>query len=157
MMFRSLGFDVGEDVLAEYFYERGIYYPEDGSIMYLLDDGINDFAEEHGIPVRASEFRFDGVDDLRAMLDQGVRPTVAADSAELYEGGDSLLQDLAQKFGFIPGNGHAVQVVDVHDTPDGAVVVINDPWEGPGIAIPADRFMAATEDFGNFGVAMKAA
>jgi len=152
MMFSSLGLDVGEDVLAEFMQEEGTYHPIFGIDVYALDDSINRFAEATGLSIEAHEIVGFDTEQLQQMLDNGVRPLVAVDATELYGGDDSLLKEL---FG-IPDSGHAVQVTAIEHTPEGSVVVVNDPgrMDGAGLRVPAERFLEAADDYDNTAVAL---
>jgi hypothetical protein len=148
MMFRSLGLDPGEDVIADVFEEMGIYDPAWGTDPYLIDDVINELAEHADLDVQATEISGFDEEDLSELLDAGVRPLVGVDSGELYD--DDYVP---------PDTGHAVQVTGLIESPEGDFVVINDPGfpEGAGQTIPLNRFMAAADDFGFSAVSLTVA
>jgi len=135
MMFRSLGFDPGEDKIAELFNDMGIYDPAYGTNLYLIDEAINTIADYADININAAEIDGFTEETLSNLLDDGVRPLVGVDASELYD--DLWIP---------PDSGHAVQVTKI--TKD--FVTINDPGfeEGAGQKIPLHKFMNAAADFG---------
>jgi len=94
MMFRSMGIDIGEDLLAEEFLEQGIYNVDSGTLVSAIDDVINGFAAENGIDAQAVSLRANTVEEFEAILDSGVRPLVAVDAYELtYNDEDRMLNN----------------------------------------------------------------
>ena len=148
MMFRSLGLDPGEDVIADVFEEMGIYDPAHGTDPYLIDDVINELAERADLDIQATEISGFDEETLAELLDAGMRPLVGVDAGELYD-------DLC----IPPDSGHAVQVIGLKESPEGDFVVINDPGfeGGAGQEIPLSRFMAAADDFGFSAVSLTVA
>jgi hypothetical protein len=152
MMFRSLGFDPGESLIAEIFEEEGIYDPAEGTDPTNMLDAIRAVADHQGIDIQATEIRGFTEETLRNMLDEGVRPLIAVDAHELYGGSELTLNEI---HGY-PDSGHAVQAIQIIDL-DEDVVVINDPDPhlGPGQRIPLHRFMKAANDFDFTAVSIK--
>jgi hypothetical protein len=150
-MFRSVGFDPGEDTIAEAFKSFGIYNPAFGTSHMLIDDAINIIASTQGIDVQASDFSGVSVEKLENMLGKGIRPLIAVDAAELYTGdAERLLNDI----GLLPDAPHAVQLIDIEHGSDGDFAVLNDPATGAGQKIPLSVLSDAAADFGFSGVAM---
>ena len=153
MMFKSMGMDVGEGLVADIFEELDVYDPIQGSKVDYIDDAINIMAATGGLDIQAETMTGLDVDDLDNLLQHGVRPLIAVDGAELYSGaGGRLLNDL----GLLPDAPHAVQLIGIERTPEGDFAVINDPGfpGGAGQRIPMDAFTDAWEDSGNTCVAM---
>jgi|GEM_PF-1562574 len=152
MMFRSVGLDIGEDSIAEVFEQANIYDPAIGTNPHEIDDVINAMARANDLDLHAEEFRGFTPDSLEEMLEQGIRPLIAVDSAELHDSGRQMLNEL----GIIPQAGHAVQLIGIERGEDGDYVVINDPGfpEGAGYKVPMERFRGAAEDYGFLGVAV---
>ena len=153
MMFRSMGFDIGEDLLAEEFLEQGIYNVDSGTLVSAIDDVINVFAAENGIDAQAVSLRANTVEEFEAILDSGVRPLVAVDAYELtYNDEDRMLNNC----GLTPEAGHAVQLTGIEHTSQGSFAVLNDPGHssGAGFKIPLDAFLDASADFGGTCVAV---
>ena len=138
MMFRSLGLDPGESVIADIFENMGIYDPDSGTDPLLINEAINDIADQENINIQANEINGFTEESLIEMLDKDIRPLVGVDVSELYD-----------DFWIPPDSGHAVQVTGIINSPDGDYVVINDPGfeDGAGQKIPLERFMNAAEDF----------
>jgi hypothetical protein len=156
MMFGSLGFEVSEEFLSDYLQADRCYDPMLGTDVHSLDDSINRLADTAGWPVTATEVNGFDTDRLRSMLDEGIRPLIVVDAAELYGGPDALLNQL----GVIPDCCHAVQLTAIEHGPDGSHVVLNDPgrWEdGAGFRVSLDGFNSATDDYGNTAIALKVA
>ena len=153
MMFRSMGIDVGEDLLAREFLEQGIYDVDAGTNVHAVDDVINAFAAENEIDVQALTLHASTVEEFEAILDSGVKPLVAVDSYELtYNDEDRLLSNC----GLIPTAGHAVQLTGIEHTSQGSFAILNDPdpSHGAGFKIPLDAFLDASADFGGTCVAV---
>ena len=153
MMFRSMGIDVGEDLLAREFLEQGIYDVDAGTKVHAVDDVINAFAADNGIDVQAVTLHANTVEEFEAILDSGVRPLVAVDAWELtYNDEDRILSNC----GLIPTAGHAVQLTGIEHTSQGSFAVLNDPGHshGAGFKIPLDAFLDASADFGGVCVAV---
>ena len=153
MMFKSMGLDMGEDVIANTLQNYGVYDPTEGSRIDILDNAINMMAETIGLDIEAHTLSGADVEDLESMLENGVRPLIAVDGAELYSGaGERALNDL----GILPDAPHAVQLIGIEHTPEGDFAVINDPGypDGAGARIPMDTFNDAWADTGNSCVAM---
>ena len=153
MMFRSMGIDIGEDLLASEFLEQGIYDVDAGTNVHAVDDVINAFAMENGIDVEAVTLHANTVEEFEAILDSGVKPLVAVDTFELtYNDQDRLLSN----YGLIPTAGHAVQLTGIEHTSQGSFAILNDPdpSHGAGFKIPLDAFMDASADFSGICVAV---
>ena len=150
MMFRSIGLDPGEPLLAHVFEELGVYDPAQGSAPHLIDDAINAVASEMGIEQRATEFSGFSLETLKDLLDAGVRPLIAVDASELVDPLTTTLNEL----GLVPDSGHAVQLTGLIESDQGTTVVLNDPDKGAGIEVPIEMFLDAAEDFGFSGVAL---
>ena len=69
MMFRSLGLDPGEDVIADVFEEMGIYDPAYGTDPYLIDDVINELADYADLDIEATEISGFDEGDLAELLE----------------------------------------------------------------------------------------
>jgi len=152
MVFRSVGIESTEAEIAKVFSDCGIYDPMRGTSPDMIDDVINAWAERSGADIRAVQIdNFDAA-SLQEMLDNGIRPLVGVDAAELYPGGDQSILDL---FGY-PDAGHAVQVTGIIHSPEGNFVVINDPAfpAGAGQRIPMEQFMDAAADCGYQAIAV---
>ena len=136
MMFNSLGFDIGEDLLADYFKETGIYDYSLGTNPYAIDDVINDLATMTNADFHATEIHELNEVTLKNELDAGHPLLVAIDASEIYDYSP-------------PGSGHAVQVTGIIETSGEKVVIINDPGfaEGAGYQVPWDDFMSAAAPF----------
>ena len=140
MIFRSMGLDIGENLIADIFQANGIYDPASGANPDLIDDTINAIAHHGNLPLSSNQIDGFTEDTLRELLDNQIRPLVAVDSNELYS--EEGLFDF-----FDPVySGHAVQVTGY----DGEYVYVNDPGfaGGAGQQIPVDKFMRAADDFG---------
>ncbi len=145
------GQDFSEDELRQEAIDNGWYTPGGGTPM----DCMGNLLEAHGIDVeRKDSCTFE---DLAEQLDQGQNVIVALDSDEIWnpEGFDTddLLSDLVG----MPGQdaNHAVQVIGIDNSdPDNPMVILNDPGhpEGQGITVPAEQFIDAWEDSGQYMV-----
>lgn len=146
MMFRALGYDPGEDLIAEIFHDLGVYDPGFGTYPDLIDEVINALAQTGDLHIQAMEINGFNEYDLEKLLGDGIRPLVAVDAYELYGNGQITINDILD----IPDAGHAVQVTGFIRSAEGNCVMINDPGFEGGAAqkIPVDRFMEAAEDFG---------
>jgi len=145
MMFRSLGLDIGEDVLAVDFANKGAYDPYQGTNTSAIDDVINSFAHEHGLDASAVSAHARSTDDFEKFLDAGFKPMVIVDSAEACPiPGSALLNES----GLIPDSCHAVMLTGIEHTEGGSFAVLNDPGYGAAIRIPLDTFLGAAEDYG---------
>jgi len=88
---------------------------------------------------------------MEAMLDNGIKPLIAVDGAELYAGaGERCLNDM----GLLPDAPHAIHLTGIEHTADGDFAVLNDPASGAGLRVPLATFVDAADDFGFSGVAM---
>jgi hypothetical protein len=152
MMFRTMGLDVDESVIAAIFESRDIYHPEFGTDPSMIDDVINEMAIRADLDFHAVEVIGFTPENLQDMLNAGVRPLVGVDSSELYDDGNRLLNEM----GLIPDIGHAVLVTGIIHNEEGDFVIINDPGspQGAGQIVPMERFMNASEDFGHTAVAV---
>ena len=153
MMFKSMGLEPGEGLIADIFENFGVYDPMQGSNVDIIDDAINIMAATCGLDAQAETLTGLEVDDLENLLHHGVRPMMAVDGAELYsDAGGRMLNDL----GLLPDAPHAVQLIGIEHTPEGDFAVLNDPGfpEGAGARIPMDAFKDAWADSGNRCVAM---
>jgi hypothetical protein len=146
MLFRSLGVDVGESVIAEFFNGMGIYDPAFGTKTYLIDDTLNFVAEIANLDIRAFEATGFDTNDLSEMLDKNIRPLICVDAYELYGDSELTLNELF----LIPDAGHAVQLTGIVHTPENSFAYINDPGipDGAGQKIALDKFMNAAADYG---------
>jgi hypothetical protein len=153
MLFRSMGIDVGEDLLAREFLEQGIYNVDSGTLVSSIDDVINMFAAENGIDAQAVSLHASTVEEFEAILDSGVRPLVAVDAYELTCNDE---ERLLNNYGFTPTAGHAVQLTGIEHSSQGSFAVLNDPGHsnGAGFKIPLDAFLDAATDFGGACVAV---
>ena len=142
------GQEFDEAALAEEAGQNGWYEPGGGTPMYHMDSLL----EAHGV---ATETHFGGtVDQIAEELESGNKVMIAVDSSEVWEPGtDPLLDDLTDP---MPGQGadHAVEVTGIVDTPDGRMVVLNDPGhpDGRGSMVPVEEFEAAWADSDSFMV-----
>jgi hypothetical protein len=150
MVLESLtGTDFSEDSLAAEAEANGWYQPGAGTPLYHMDSLL----EAHGVP---TETHFGAsLDDVAGALDRGEKVIVSLDSDEIWSaGGDPVLEDLVGDP--IPGQGanHAVEVTGIVDSPDGPMVVLNDPGhpDGAGAMIPVAQFQGAWDDSGAFAV-----
>ncbi|ABW68740.1 hypothetical protein [Desulfosudis oleivorans] len=145
-LFRSLGFDPGEDLLSDIFQDYGIYHPDSGTTPSLIDDALNDLNQRMDLPFSAQEINNFTEDSLKEMLQQGSRPLIAIDAHNLYP--------------FTPpGSGHAVQLTSIIAENGQSFAVINDPGfdEGAGIMFPLETFMEAAQPFSNMAIVLTAA
>ncbi len=145
MIFKSLGYDFGEDVLSEAFESLGAYAPSTGTHLHMVADTVNTLAEHAGLPLSASEVHGFTVDQLKSMLNSGDRLLVGVDSYELYRESGLTMAELSN----YPDCGHAVQLTGILGPDDECFAVINDPGlpNGEGMTIPMKRFMDAAADF----------
>lgn len=146
MLFHSIGIDFGESNIADEFQHFQIYDPASGTDVDHIDDVVNLMCMQHGIDAHACEFRCESLDDLKSILDKGIRPLIAVDAADYVDNSSHLLHEL----GIIPGSPHAVQLIGIENDS----VVINDPGLGSGIRIPSSVFQEARADMGFKGVAL---
>jgi hypothetical protein len=146
MLFRSLGLDVGESLIAGVFGEMGIYDPAFGTDPYLIDDTLNFILENSSLDIRATETSGFNVNELSKLLDNNIRPLICVDSYELYGNSELTLNELS----LIPDAGHAVQLTGIIHTSDHSYAIINDPGipEGAGQKIDLSKFMDAAADYG---------
>ena len=146
MLFRSIGFDPGEDLIAEIFTEYGIYHPASGTYPDQIDEVVNAISKSAGLDIEATEINGFDIENLQRLLDNGVRPLVGVDAYELHADGLSIIKEILE----IPGAGHAVQVTGIIRSTNGDFVMINDPGfeGGADQKIPIERFMNAAGDFG---------
>lgn len=154
MILDGYGLDFSEADIAKVFTDAGIYDPEQGTAPKEIDETLNALFEKQGIALEAKEVEGWRVEDLQEMLDRGVKPLIALDSAETWPGNET---ETMNEFNGIPDAGHAVQLIDIEDGPDGKVVVLNDPAapEGQGMKVPMATFLDACEDFGNLAIAVE--
>lgn len=136
--------------------EQGWYVPGGGTPMA----DVGRVLEAHGVSVE----RYEGasLEDLQAAVASGQGVIVGVDAQELWTpGGDILNDDLVGDVPGIPGQdaNHAVSVIgfDVSD-PEHPMVILNDPGhpEGRGLMMPAEEFVGAWNDSGNFMVVAEA-
>lgn len=143
------GVDFDEAALAQEAIDNGWYQPGGGTSMANLDSLL----EAHGV---ATETHFDGtVTEIEQALAEGNKVIVPLDSGEIWEQGeDPYLDDIVGDP--MPGQGadHAVEVIGVVDTPEGRMVVLNDPGhpDGRGEMIPVAEFENAWADSDSFWV-----
>lgn len=139
-----------ESKLAAEAEANGWYQPGGGTPMADMDKLL----ETHGVPTETHENGT--LDDLTAQLDAGNKLIVSVDASEIWEAGQDPTADDALDVP-APGMGadHAVQVAGIVDTPNGQMVVLNDPGspDGQGTMVPADEFTNAWADSGSFYVA----
>lgn len=148
MIFNSLGYDFGEDVLADSFERFGIYNPMNGTDPHAIDEAINKIAETNGLDCRATEINGFNIEQLKTSLDSDDKILIGLNSSKLYNDDNMTLEEL----NYMPVTGHAVQLTGISD--DESVAYINDPGkpDGAAIEIPMNRFLDACEDFGFTGI-----
>ena len=145
------GQDFSEDELRQEAIDNGWYTPGGGTPM----DCMGNLLEAHGIDVeRRDSCTFE---DLAEQLDQGQNVMVALDSDEIWNPGGFDTDDLLTDLVGMPGQGanHAVQVIGIDNSDsDNPMVILNDPGhpEGQGITVPAEQFIDAWEDSGQYMV-----
>jgi hypothetical protein len=144
------GQDFTEEQLRQEAYENGWYNPGSGTPMECMGNLL----EAHGIDVE----RRSGctLDDLSEQLAQGQHVIVGLDAEEVWNPGIDD-DDLLCEFVGMPEQGanHAVQVIGIdYSDPDNPMVILNDPGSGngQGLMVPADQFVDAWEDSGNYMV-----
>jgi hypothetical protein len=146
------GHDFTEDQLRQEAYANGWYTPGGGTPMECMGNIL----AAHGLEV---EKHYGGtLDDISQKLAQGDKVMVAIDSDEIWNPDSIDDDDLLSSFVGMPGQdaNHAVQVVGIDTSdPSNPMVILNDPGspDGQGTMIPADNFLNAWEDSGNFMVA----
>lgn len=146
------GQDFSEDELRQEAIDNGWYTPGGGTPV----EHVGDLLEAHGVDVE----RTDGatLQDIADKLSRGEKVIVGVDADEIWTPGQDYGQDeILGDVGCIPGQGanHAVEVIgiDVSD-PNHPMVILNDPGhpDGQGAMIPADEFVNAWADSGNYMV-----
>jgi hypothetical protein len=144
------GQDFTEEQLRQEAYENGWYNPGSGTPREF----VGNLLEAHGIDVE----RRSGctLEDLSEQLAQGQNVIVGLDAGEVLNPGIDD-DDLLCEFVGIPEQGanHAVQVIGIdYSDPNNPMVILNDPGhsQGQGFRIPADQFVDAWEDSGNYMV-----
>jgi hypothetical protein len=146
---KSQGIDFTEEQLTQIAYDNGWYTPNSGTSMA----DMGKLLEAYGIPVERTTGA--SLDDLASRLDSGEKVMVAVDSDEIWsQGQDVTLDEYSES---IPGQdaNHAVQVVGIDYSGSEPMVILNDPGhpEGQGMRVPADEFVNAWNDSGNYMVA----
>jgi hypothetical protein len=143
---------LSEDALREEAIANGWYTPGGGMPL----EHVGDLLEAHGINVvRTHSASFE---NLVEKLNEGQRVVVAVDKDEVWNPGQGVLQDeILGDFGRIPGHdaNHVVEVIGIDNTyPANPMVILNDPShpDGKGLMVPAEEFLSAWADSGNFMV-----
>jgi hypothetical protein len=146
MILQNLGYDFGEEFLADYFQEYGAYDPTVGTAPHLIADAINVLSELTNSDFHAAEIKNFSVDELKQILKSGEKILVGVDSFELYRDSELTLNE----FRGIPDSGHAIQLIGIIESSLDTTVVLNDPAieNGTGIKVPIERFLNSTDDFG---------
>ena len=135
--------DFTESELRDLAEENGWYTPGGGTPM----NDVGNILEHFGLNVERSVNN--SLEDLEKCLSEGGQVIVGIDADELWEGSSDDF------YGPGMGANHAIQVIGVdHTEPDNPMVIINDSGTESGqcAAIPAELFMDAWEDSGNFMV-----
>ncbi|BBO79710.1 hypothetical protein DSCO28_02760 [Desulfosarcina ovata subsp. sediminis] len=145
MILRNIGYDFGEDFLADYFQQFGAYDPEFGTDSHSIADAINVLSELTNSDFNATEINHFTIDELKQILDSGDKILVGVDSHELYYDSDITLNEIRG----IPDSGHAIQLIGIIRNGNDTSVVLNDPGieNGAGITVPLDRFLHSSDDF----------
>ena len=145
------GEDFSEAELRDEAEAAGWWTPEGGTPM----DDVGKLLEEHGIE---TEQEYGATtDELRDHLESGDKVIVGVDSDEIWTPGTSADDDT--ELGDSPGMpgqdvDHAVEVTGIVQTPEGEMVVLNDPGhpDGQGSMMPIEEFESAWADSDNFAV-----
>lgn len=141
------GFDRTETQLSTEAQAAGWYTPEGGTPMAH----VGKLLEVHGMQV---ERHHDAtLDSLGEELASGGKVIVGVDSSELLNpGAHEPVEEIADALGMSgQGANHAVEVIGIDpSTPDGPMVVLNDPGypDGRGVMVPAGAFDQAWADSG---------
>ena len=145
------GEDFSEAELRAESEQAGWWTPEGGTPM----DDVGNLLEEHGIETE-QEYGATS-DELRDHLENGDKVIVGVDSDEVWAQGTSADDDT--ELGDSPGMpgqdvDHAVEVTGIVQTPEGEMVVLNDPGhpDGQGSMMPIEEFESAWADSDNFAV-----
>ena len=146
----NLRLDFTEDQLVELATDNGWYQPGGGTTLA----NVGKLLEAHGITVERTSGAT--LSDLAQKLEQGEKIIAAVDSDELQPMLDVALEDWTGDS--IPGQdaNHAVQVIGIQTSESGeTMVILNDPGhpQGQGMMVPAEQFVSAWEDSGNYMVA----
>lgn len=146
---KEFGIDFTQEQLVEIASANGWY--DNGTPMMHMGSLL----EAHGIPV---EQGFGGtLETLSERLEQGEKVIVSLDADEIWTSEqDAAWEDYQGDS--IPGQdpNHAVQVIGIdYSNPDSPMVILNDPGhpEGGEMKIPAEQFINAWDDSGNYMVA----
>ena len=145
LMFRAIGLDIGEDVLAEDFANKGAYNPYQGTDTSAIDDVINSFAYEHGIDAHAVTAHANSTEDFENLLDAGFKPMVIVDSAEANPMPENAILN---EIGLIPDSCHAVMLTGIEHADGASFAIFNDPGYDAAVRIPMSTFLGAAEDYG---------
>lgn len=143
------GIDFTQEKLVEMASANGWY--DDGTPMMHMGSLL----EAHGIPVEQGSGGTLSL--ISEKLEQGEKIIVALDAEEIWTSAENALWE--DYYGDnIPGQdaNHAVQVIGIdYSNPDSPMIVLNDPGhpEGGGMKIPAEQFIGAWDDSGNYIVA----
>ncbi|WP_013324395.1 C39 family peptidase [Gloeothece verrucosa] len=145
------GQDFSEDELRQEAIDNGWYLPGGGTPL----DSMGNLLEAHGIDV-AKQYNCT-FKDLNDKLAQGEKVIVAVDAEEIWYPDRIDTDDLIANALGMPGQGtnHAIQVIGIDNSnPDHPMVILNDPGSpnGQGMAVPAEQFINAWEDSGNYMV-----
>lgn len=139
------GHHFDEAELTQVAEQHGWYQPGAGTPV----NDMNALLTQYGVP---SETHSGGtLDGITEALNSGDKVIVSVDGEELHEAElDQPLDDIQDT---IPGQGadHAVEVTGVVETPQGTMVVLNDPRsaDGCGCMVSLGQFENAWQDSGN--------
>lgn len=146
------GQDFSEDELRQEAIDNGWYTPGGGTPV----EHVGGLLEAHGVDVERTEGAT--LQDIADKLSQGEKVIVGLDADEIWMPGQDFVQDeILGDVGSIPGQGanHAVEVIGIDNSdPNHPMVILNDPGhpDGQGVMVPADEFVDAWNDSGNYMV-----